>query len=317
MKCRRCGSIFVAALALCLMCTACSSPLPGTVKECIGVGDLNRTYLVHASTAFDGKAKLPLVVALHPFTGTGEIMERMTGFSALADRENFIVAYPDGNQYVWNADPAAPSSLLKPPADDVAFIAALIDHLVAEHGADPDRVYLTGASSGGLMTHRVACELTAKLASAASVMITLPVGWQDHEKPSSALPFLLIQGTADPFFPWKGGTVNEGPFRQSEYQSAEETVSFWVNNNNAISPPTKTDIPDTDPNDGTTVFRDAYAANPEGAEVDLYGINGGGHTWPGSADTCLEFLVGRTNQDINATQVIWDFFKTHVRNSTS
>ncbi len=161
----------------------------------------------------------------------------------------------------------------------------------------------------------VACELTAKLAAAASVMVTLPVGWKDHENPSSPLPFLIIQGVADPFFPWQGGMVNEGPFRKSEYQSAEETVVFWVNNNHAISPPAKANLPDTDPKDSTTVFQEVYSANPEGAEVVFYGINGGGHTWPGSADTGLGFLVGLTSRDISATQVIWEFFKTHTRRS--
>jgi polyhydroxybutyrate depolymerase len=88
-----------------------------------------------------------------------------------------------------------------------------------------------------------------------------------------------------------------------------------VNNNNAISPPAEANLPDTAPNDGTTVFQEVYAANAGGAEVVFYGINGGGHTWPGSADTGLEFLVGLTSHDMSATQVIWDFFKTHVRGS--
>lgn len=311
------ASTSVAVLAACVMCAGCPCPLPGTIKECIVVGELNRTYLVHVPTAFEAKERLPLIIALHPFTGTGETMERITGLSSLADRESFLVAYPDGHQRVWNADPVAPSSILGRPADDVAFISALIDHLVETHGADPGRVFVTGASSGGLMAHRVACELTDKLAAAASVMITLPVGWQDHEKPSKPLPFLMIQGTADPFFPWQGGTVNEGPFRQSEYLSAEDSVGFWVTENMAVLPPTETNLPDAAPNDGTTVLREVYAPGPGGAEVDFYRINGGGHTWPGSSDTRLIFLVGRTSQDINATQVIWDFFEAHARSSSA
>ena len=239
----------------------------------------------------------------------------MTGFSALADRENFLVAYPDGRQRVWNANPAAPSSILGPPADDITFISALIDRLVNAYGADPDRVFVTGASSGGLMAHRVACELTGRLAAAASVMITLPVGWQDHEKPSEPLPFLLIQGTEDPFFPWQGGTVNEGPFRRTDYLSAEASAGFWVTEDMAASPPVETQLPDSDPSDGTTVFQRVFAPGAGGAQVDFYGINGGGHTWPGSGNNNLEFLVGRTSRDINATQVIWDFFKAHARDT--
>ena len=311
------ASISIMALAICVISAGCLCPSAGTVKECIVVGGMNRTYLVHIPAAFDGNTKLPLVVALHPFTGTGETMEWITGFSTLADRENFLVAYPDGHQRVWNADPSAPSSILGPPADDVAFISALIDHLIDAYSVDPDRVFVTGASSGGLMTHRLACELTDKLAAAASVMITLPVGWPDYEKPSKPLPFLMIQGTADPFFPWQGGTVNEGPFRHTDYLSAEDSVRFWVEENGASSPPTETNLPDADPNDGTTVFRDIFAPGPGGAEVDFYGIDGGGHTWPGNTDACLEFLVGRTSRDINATQVIWDFFKAHTRNAVN
>lgn len=233
----------------------------------------------------------------------------------LADEENFIVAYPDGYQRVWNADPAAPSSILGAPADDVAFIGVLIDHLADICNVDTDRVYVTGASSGGLMTHRVGCELTDRLAAAASVMVTLPEGWQDGEKPPEPLPFLMVQGTEDPFFPWQGGTVSQGPFRQSEYQSAGDSVAFWVSVNNALSPPVSTTLPDTDPDDGTRVFQEVYAAGPGHAEVHFYGVNGGGHTWPGAGVSWPEFLVGRTSRDIHATRIIWDFFKAHSRSS--
>lgn len=301
------------ALTIGLMSASCSRPLPGTIQERLTITGMPRSCLVHLPPTFDGETKLPLLIALHPFTGSGQFMEKMTGFSALANCEGFIAAYPDGYQRVWNADPAAPSSILGSPADDVAFLSALIDYLIDKYHADPGRVYVTGASSGGLMAHRIACELTGKLAAVASVMITLPLGWQDYLQPSGPLPFLIIQGVADPFFPWDGGTVNQGPFRQSQYLSAEATAAFWVNFNNAISPPTETNLPDIDPTDGTSVFRRDYASNPGGAEVVFYGINGGGHTWPGSADAGLAFLVGATSRDISATQLIWDFLKTHSR----
>lgn len=144
MKCFKCILISVVSLAAGLTCTSCPCLFPGTSKGSLSVDGQLRTYLIHVPPAFDGKSKLPLVVTLHPFTGTGKTMERMTDFSALADCESFLVAYPDGHQRVWNADPAAPSSILGPPADDVAFISALIDHLVDAYSADPNRVYVTG-----------------------------------------------------------------------------------------------------------------------------------------------------------------------------
>ena len=117
MKCRTGLVLLAAAVSLCLLCTSCSRPLPGTVEDSLIVNGLRRTYLVHPPSALSGKAKLPLLIAMHPFTGTGQTMEKLTGFSALADSEDFIVAYPDGHQWVWNANPADPSSLLGPPAD--------------------------------------------------------------------------------------------------------------------------------------------------------------------------------------------------------
>ncbi len=300
-------------LAIYVISASCSRPLPGTFQERLAFAGLTRTCLVHLPPGFDRKANLPLLIALHPFTGAGASMEKMTGFSALADTEGFIAAYPDGHQFVWNADPAAPSSLFGPPADDIAFLSALIDYLIDKYHADPNRVYVAGASSGGLMTHRIACELTGQLAAAASVMITLPSGWENSLQPSGPLPFLIMQGTADPFFPWGGGTVNQGPFRQSQYLSAEATAAFWITCNNANPNPAETSLPDIDPNDGTSVFRRVYAPHPGGAEVVFYSINGGGHTWPGSGDTGLRFLLGPTCRDINASQILWDFLKTCSR----
>jgi polyhydroxybutyrate depolymerase len=272
-----------------------------------------RSYELHLPPAFESKGPLPLLIALHPFTSNGEGMEELTGFSRIADEESFIVAYPNGRQRVWNANPADPSSIIGPPADDVAFISALIDELVNEYAADAKRVYIVGASSGGLMTHRVACELTDKLAAAASAMISLPIDWNKYCRPSGALPFLIIQGVDDPFFPWEGGTVNEGPFRSSEYQSVADTTAFWVENNGAFVPPEVEEFPDTAPGDGTTVFREHYAAGASGAEVVLYGIRGGGHTWPGSKETLLRFLVGKTSKEIDASRIMWDFLRSHSR----
>jgi len=283
----------------------------GTTRETIDVDGTTRTYLLHRPPAAEKGEGLPLLIALHPFTGSGKSMERLTNFSAIADREGFLVAYPDGKQRVWNSNPDAPSSIVGEPADDVAFLSALIDELVDRHGADSARVYITGASAGGLMAHRAAAELTDKLAAAASVMITLPKAFPDYVEPKSALPFLMIHGKADPFFPWEGGVVDEGPSRSNEYLSVADSLGYWINNNGASTDGVKEELDDTDPNDGTTVFRETYAPGDADAEVILYGVRGGGHTWPGSNDIFPTFLVGKTCQDIDASEIIWDFFAQH------
>jgi polyhydroxybutyrate depolymerase len=239
-------------------------------------------------------------------------MAKITAFDTVSDDEGFIVVYPNGRTFLWNGDPTDEPN--GPPAnrDDVQFIAALIDTLMENYTIDPARIYVAGASNGALMAQRLACELTDRFAAAASAMITQPVGWDQFCAPAHPIPIVMFQGVADPFFPWDGGTVQQGPFLESEYDSAADMVAFWVDSNNAIAPPVTEDLPDTDPGDGTTVFRETYAAGPDGAEVVFYGINGGGHAWPGSTPS-LERLVGATSQDIDATRVIWDFFKQHAK----
>lgn len=298
---------------LIVFANSCLLRTPGTVHGSIDVDGQRRTYLLHIPTNDKGSELFPLVVALHPFTGTGASMERLTGLSAIADREGFFVAYPNGRQRVWNANPASPSSIFGEPADDVAFINALVERLLADYSIDQDRVYITGASSGGLMTHRIAAELTDKLAAAASVMITLPTDFPPLLSPSRPLPFLMMHGKADPFFPWEGGTVNEGPSRSTEYLSIDDSLAYWIDNNNAASQSVKEDLPDVDPNDGTTVFREEFVAESNGAPVVFYGIREGGHTWPGSNDIFPEFLIGKTSQDIHASEIIWEFFADKVR----
>ncbi|MCL4694816.1 MAG: prolyl oligopeptidase family serine peptidase [Candidatus Hydrogenedentes bacterium] len=269
-----------------------------------------RSYFIHVPPGYDGKTPVPLVFVLHPFASTGKGIASTTKFSALADDEGFIVVYPNGRTFLWNGDPTDEPNGPPEKRDDVAFIDALLDELVVKYAIDSERVYVTGASNGALMAQRVACELTDRFAAAASVMITLPVGWAQYCQPSGPIPMLLIQGVDDPFFPWEGGTVQEGPLMESEYDSAADMVAFWVANNNASAPPSVEDLPDMDPDDGTTVYRETYAAGVGGAEVIFYGIDGGGHAWPGSTPS-LEWLVGTTSQDIDATRVIWQFFQQH------
>lgn len=90
-------------------------------------------------------------------------------------------------------------------------------------------------------------------------------------------------------------------------------VTFWVENNHAQGPPEVESLPDLDPNDGTRVFRETYAAGESGADVIFYRVEGGGHTWPGSTAGALERLagVGNVSRDISASRVIWEFFRNH------
>ena len=241
-------------------------------------------------------------------------MELTTRFSRLADEQGFVVVYPNARMRLWNGDPTDEPAGGPAAPDDARFIEVLIDALLEEYAIDASRVYVCGASNGALMAQRLACSLTDRFAAAASVMTTLPADWDRFCVPAGPIPMLLLHGLDDPFFPSEGGLVHGGPLTANEYGSIADMVAFWVSNNGALSPPATENLPDADPDDGTTVWRETYAAGADGAEVVFYGIDGGGHTWPGSVPA-MEPLLGATSQDIDASRVIWDFFAQHANHA--
>ncbi|MBX3178278.1 MAG: prolyl oligopeptidase family serine peptidase [Candidatus Hydrogenedentes bacterium] len=290
---------------------------PDRIRHTLEHDGRERGYLLYVPPALPPDQTVPLILALHPFAGTGDSFAITTGFDLIAREEGFIVCYPEGVSFLWNGDPTDESGkqLLVEDADDVGFIGALLDHLLAEYPIDPARVYVCGASNGGLMAQRLACELSDRFAAAASVMITLPEGFDNACAPESPIPMLILFGTEDPFFPWEGGAVQQGPANARTYLSAREAIGYWVESNRAVSPPNIMLWPDADPNDGTRVLVERYRAGQDGAPVHFYRIHGGGHTWPGSAPSWIETPagVGRTSRDIDASRAIWEFFALHSR----
>lgn len=289
---------------------------PGRLRNGLEYDGIERRYLLHLPPSHSADQRWPLVVALHPFAATGAMMARTTGFDSIADEEGFVVCYPQGLTFLWNGDPTdEPKGLLVEDADDVEFIDRLLNHLIERYAVDSSRIYVVGASNGGLMAQRLACELGDRLAAVAPVMITMPEGFPERCENTSEVPMLMILGTDDPFFPWEGGVVQHGPSSATTYLSAERTVDFWVERNRAASEPEVEALPDLDPDDGTRIYREVHAADESGAEFVFYRVEGGGHTWPGSSSNLLESFagVGRISQDMDASRVIWDFFKTKSR----
>jgi polyhydroxybutyrate depolymerase len=279
---------------------------------------LKRSYLIHLPP--DDKSRpMSLVIALHGGGGTGSRMEKLTqgGFNALSDREGFIVVYPDGLEKHWNDGRSVKEAgwrAHKENVDDVGFISALIEHLVKEQNVDPKRVYITGVSNGALMASKLACEKTEKITAIALVAGTIAENFAPACSPSRPIPILMMHGTEDSFVLWEGGEIAEKLPRGRRFGrtlSVPETVKFWAANNECPSLPIITQEPDKDPKDGTRVRKEAYSDCKDGAEVILYAIENGGHTWPNGHKYLPDRIVGKISKDIDANEVIWDFFKRH------
>ncbi|MBX7096783.1 MAG: dienelactone hydrolase family protein [Myxococcaceae bacterium] len=268
-------------------------------REVLQAGGRQRTYALW--TPPGGLAGKPLVLALHGRGGTGEGMEQLTGLSAIAAKEGFTVAAPDGVEKSW-ADGRGIGPAHDAQVDDVAFLAALIDALVAR-GADASRVSVVGMSNGAMMALTLACRIPQRLHGVVAVtgLVPRPLAQDCAQGPPLSVAFVL--GTKDPLVPFAGGAVGTN---RGDVLSADESFALWQRRDGCAEAPTREALEDRDGADGTTTTR-LGASCPGGVRVFRYDVEGGGHTWPGGWAYLPEGLIGKTSRDFSASQAAWDF----------
>jgi len=280
------------------------------------VGGLKRTYRIYVPASIDKSSPVPLLIGLHGGGGSSRSFQRLTlsRFNDLADEKGFIVVYPDALDRHWNDGRGVEKySAQRESVDDVAFISALIDKIASEHNIDLGRVYVTGMSNGALMSFRLAFQLSNRIAAIAPVAGAMIENYSALGSPAEPVPVLMINGEEDPLVPWEGGYITFGDEKLGRIISVQQSVQYWVNHNNCSGSPVETWLPDNDPEDGTRVYRLYYGNGTGGAEVILYGIQGGGHAWPGGYQYVPPGLIGNTSRDIDAAAIVWSFFENHSR----
>jgi polyhydroxybutyrate depolymerase len=326
----------IAALLLIVLAAGASSafaqpsPMPGTVtpdaakpaealkpglsERKLTVNDLERSYVLYVPKGYDAAKPTPVVLCYHGAITNGPITVFLTGLNKKADEAGFLVVYPNGTGrnglvFTWNSG-GIPSAVEEAKRDDVKYTAMLLDDLATVANVDPRRVFATGISNGGMMCHRLAVELSDRIAAIAPVAGTLAL---EKPMPRRAVPVLQLHGTADTLVPWQGMGQEMGkgktklPFK---FRGVDATIDYWVRHNGCNPQPRTEDLPDK-ADDGTTVRRFTYPGGKNGSEVVLVKITNGGHTWPGR-DMQLPWL-GKTTKDISANDLIWEFFEKHPR----
>jgi polyhydroxybutyrate depolymerase len=288
--------------------------LPGAVLTgSLQYGGHERSWLAYVP-ASAGPAPA-LVLVMHGSMGTGEQMRDATryGFDVLAERHGFIAVYPNGYERHWNdcrgsADYAANLQNI----DDVGFLRALVQRMVAERGVDPAQVFATGWSNGGQMAYRLGMEAPDLVSGIAAISANLPVaGNLDCEPSGEPVATMVINGTLDPVNPYTGGLVKiMGNASRGEVLSSEATARYWADLAGYTEGGEHRVWPRSDPNDATSVESTDWSA-PGRVPISLVGIMGGGHTIPNPLFN-LPRMLGPTSHQLDGPEVIWQFFSDAV-----
>ncbi|MFO0760993.1 MAG: PHB depolymerase family esterase [Byssovorax sp.] len=292
-----------------LTLTACHRLDPGSTTQKISAGGRDRTFVLHVPASAPAAGTRMLILALHGNGGQGVQQEDLTGFSALSDRDGFVVIYPDGIDKSW-ADGRGTTDADMQGVDDVGFLRALIDWAVQNQGVDPKNVHATGHSNGGMMASRLGCDLSDKIASIGPNAAELPELVSKTCAPVHPMSVMTFHGTDDPFVPYGGGELPKGA--GGVVLGAEAARTFWAEKAGCAATSKTTGEPDRDPSDGTTVDREDSQNCKGGAEVVLFTVHGGGHTWPSGHRDLPEALVGKVTRDVSASELLIDFFAAHT-----
>ena len=266
------------------------------VDATIDLDGTSRTYTYYVPSNLTANQPVPLVFVLHGTTQTGNGIMDISGFNDLADANQFIVVYPDGIGNAWNVGLGAAGS----EADDLGFIELLVETFTNTYNIDSARLYSCGFSAGGYMSYRLACESSFCFAAVGSVGGTMSETMVSNCNPLFSSSVISIHGTSDFVVSYNGSAIAGN--------SVDEVLSFWEAELSCDSSPLMESLPNTSLIDFSNVEKYSYLNCADATDLVHYKIVGGGHQWPGT--DALLGGIGVINQDINASEEIWNFFST-------
>lgn len=308
-----------------ILLNGCITPLPqsgdtpsGTYikKLPITVMGVRRSYLVHVPPDYQTAGSLPLVVVIHGAFSTAGEFERQSGFSELADREKFIVVYPNGAYGIlgflqhWNAGHCCGKAAAE-NINDTGFLDAVIADVSERLTIDTHRVYMVGFSNGGMMAYRYAAERSEVVAAMAAVAAS--IGGRASEvdpvwvipPPARPVPLIAFHGEEDRNVPYDGG---RSPAKEGtrEYFSVEQSINFWVQHNKCL------EVPRRDALYNGLISRQIWGDKVRDECVVLFSLEEWGHIWPGTYFTdSLE--DDNPLKGFDAAEIIWQFLRGHPR----
>jgi polyhydroxybutyrate depolymerase len=256
-------------------------------------GGVQRSYRLYVPTSYDASTPLPLVLNFHGFSSNAWQQERYSGFIDIAEREGFVLVTPDGTSTPrrWHIY----GKWERGYVDDFAFTEDLIDEVSAGVCIDQARVYATGISNGAAMSSLLGCK-SDRIAAIG------PVAGSPYSallcRNAGPVPVIAFHGTDDELVPCDGGN---GGRRGLPGTPVRENMLGWAEHSGC-------DVTLQTERIASDVLLERYTICDEGADVLLYVIEGGGHTWPGAR---VVPWLGYTTLLISSSELIWSFFVAH------
>ncbi len=254
---------------------------------------LVRDFIVYIPESYTHESSSSILFVFHGFGGSNNQMMYYSDFNSIAERENFIVVYPQGSSFFgfphWNVGGWTNSST----TDDVSLIDFLIQLISQDYNLNQDRIYATGMSNGGFFSFLLGCQISNKFAAVASVTGSMTTETFNECNPERELPILQIHGTDDSIVTYNGNS-SIGSI------GIPEVLTYWSSNNYCNDVET-TQLNDSNPNDDFSIERLLFDGGINGSVVDHYKVNGGEHVW---------FMT----EDINSSELIWEFFSHYDLN---
>jgi polyhydroxybutyrate depolymerase len=301
-------------------------------EEVVKVNGSPRTIQVHLPSEYSKAKRYPVVLVLHGMGENGFLIARLSHFNKTADQYGFIVVYPNSREGRWTYAPdegvriiggwgrnrtimdemvrqPRPDDVGGRPLNEISFFGEVLDQIESEYSVDASRIYATGYSEGGFMGFRLGCELSGRIAAIATVGAVMPESLAETCSTWSwrAVPLLMMNGTDDTQVPYGGRPDTHAGLH---LLPARETLREWAKINSCLQKPQHETIPPRTKG-GLQTRVETYSDCDDGATAVLYSIEKGGHTWPGGGNFIPERFVGKTNDDLDASEIIWKFFAAH------
>ena len=314
---RLCRGLLTLSLALPI---GCSPQARGSTPAAAGLtngdhtftvrhGGRDRSYIVHVPPA-GASAPLPVVLAFHGGGGNAIGFKAYGELDRVADREHFLVVYPNGTGplpnrlLTWNAGDGCCGYALENQVNDVGFVAVLLMDLAARTQIDRRRVYATGHSNGGIFAHRLGAERSGVIAAIAAVSGSLDL---KSFRPGRPVPVLDIHSVDDPRALYNGGLGPPFPGTDTRirHQPVQEGLDRWIAANGCRTQP---DTVSRLNKEGQSATLLVWRSCRGGAEVAHWKLTGSGHGWPGTSTPAIaEAIVGPQSKLIRAADEVWAF----------